>query len=208
MTDFGIEEKNKISSPATLLRFIKLDIPQIGQTLYLTNNNEPTTTWQGIEWQGVQFDMKLPTKTSTNEVQEATITVSNINNEVADLVALYDADIKNNGFQNNVEVTIQSAFSNNLDNANSESEVFEMILEKPKVTTETVIFTLTVDNGASKYVTPKVSKDRCPYTFKDIRCGYVGASATCDKTYSQCISYGNGVRFGGEPFAGNKGIQL
>jgi len=39
---------------------------------------------------------------------------------------------------------------------------------------------------------------QCPYTFKDAdTCAYGGAQTVCDKSWDQCLSYGNTPNFGG-----------
>jgi hypothetical protein len=39
----------------------------------------------------------------------------------------------------------------------------------------------------------------CPFTFREVQCGYSGPSASCDKSFERCRELGNAVRFGGSP---------
>ena len=49
-----------------------------------------------------------------------------------------------------------------------------------------------------KKVPRRTHQATCTWTFKDsVTCKYAGAQTTCDKSYDQCLSYGNYLNFGG-----------
>lgn len=52
-----------------------------------------------------------------------------------------------------------------------------------------------------KKVPRRTHQASCTWTFKDaVTCKYAGAQATCDKSYDQCLSYGNSINYGGFRF--------
>lgn len=49
-----------------------------------------------------------------------------------------------------------------------------------------------------KKVPRRTHQASCTWTFKDaITCKYADAQTTCDKSYDQCLNYGNAINFGG-----------
>lgn len=53
-----------------------------------------------------------------------------------------------------------------------------------------------------KPLPPRTHQATCPWPFKEVSseyatCQYAGAATTCDKSWEQCVSYGNQLNFGG-----------
>jgi len=206
MTNHGIEEKNKLSSTAASLYFLDINIPSLNEILYITNNNE-SITWNGHEYIALDIEIDDITNNSTGEIPEFNLKLSNVKNEVAKYIRLYEKDIKNNGYKDDLSVVINVVFSNNLDNPIPETSL-KMILRKPNITPSIVTFTLSATNGSMVLILSRMLRNICRFKFKDIRCGYAGPEKKCDGTLSRCLALQNGARFGGAPYVGNKGIIL
>jgi phage-related protein len=188
-------DKNKIASANAwiILMAIKI-IDATGATVetrYFAKNNE-TITYRGIEYIASEFDIDY--KKETNSEPTMKVTVFDPSGAIRDAMEDYGGGI---GFP----VTFTIVNSGNLASEPELEEIFDVIgASAPGFT---VTFTLGAENPL-KYEFPyrRQLRDRCPWPYKGVRCGYSGNLADCDYTINGsngCKVHGNLPRFGGFP---------
>lgn len=89
--------------------------------------------------------------------------------------------------------------------------LFDGIIDSIRVNKKSVKFDIYNHMILWKKLIPRrTHQSTCTWVFKDIAtCKYIGQATTCDKSYDQCLSYGNDLNFGGFrwlPSVSNKDI--
>lgn len=201
----AIEEKNKLNTDSVFLIALDIEIPDTAEIIHIINNNE-NITWADTEYIAFPFSLEEFTESSNGEVSEFTISISNVNNVIGNIIRTYDAYVKNYGFAP-IYATISVINTNNLDSATPEIQ-HKTTLIKPSLTHDKATFTLGGVNAYNKVIHHRMFRNSCRFGFKSTQCGYTGEATSCNKTYLQCKLLGNGKRFGGFPLIGNKGVLL
>lgn len=202
-----VNEKNKLSNPdSVFLCALEIAIPGTAEPARVVLNTE-NITWRGYTWQAVIFEIEGLKATSTNEVPQVTVKVSNVNRAMEKYVQDYDAYRKINGHED-IDVMIYELNTADLAN-NSPCCDHVFILKQPSLDQNWATFLLSASNPANRRAPFNlIRKNFCSYRFKDLRCGYAGAATTCKKTLQACRALGNSRRFGGAPGAGKTGLTL
>lgn len=203
LSNIAKAEKNKLNSNSVFLIALDITIPDVAETIHIINNNEDVV-WNGTTYQAFPFTLDDIKETSSGEVSEFNLQVSNANNVIGTYVRQYDAYVKNNGFEA-IDVTLSVINTNNLASATPEIQ-HKATLIKPTISREQVTFTLGGVNAYNKTVHNRMLRNGCRFRFKSVQCGYTGSATECNKTYSRCQELNNQTRFGGFPLIGNKGV--
>lgn len=199
-----IQDKNAIATDAVFLIALDIDIPTY-PTIRIVNNNEDIT-WNGNTYQQFPFELDEIRETSSGEIPEFTLNISNVNNVIGTYIRQYDAYVKNNGFEP-ILVSISVVNSKNLADPTPEIQHNTTLL-KPSITRERVSFKLGGVNSYNKNVNSRMFRNSCRWKFKSNRCGYTGIETTCNKTFARCKELSNQLRFGSFPTISNKGVIL
>lgn len=205
ISDVAKLEKNKLNSDSIFLIALDIDIPDVPEIIHIVNNNEDIT-WNATTYIAFPFSIDEMSESTSGEVSEFTIKVSNVNNVIGNYLRQYDAYVKNNGFEP-ISVTISVINTNNLDSATPEIQ-HKTVLIKPTLTRDTVTFTIGGVNAYNKTINTRMFRNACRWKFKSVQCGYDGVETTCNKTFARCKELANQSRFGGFPTIGNKGVLL
>ena len=203
ISDVAKYEKNKLNSDSVFLIALDIIIPDVVEEIHLVNNNE-NITWNETEYIAFPFSIEEMNETTSGEVSEFTLSVSNINNVIGNYVRKYDTYVKNNGFEA-ISVTISVINTNNLDSATPEVQ-HKTVLVKPSLTRSNVIFTIGGINAYNTIVNSRMLRNACRWKFKGLQCQYSGSETKCNKTFSRCKELNNVIRYGGFPTIGNKGV--
>jgi len=205
LSNIAKAEKNKLVSDSAFLIALDIEIPDTLDIIRIVNNNEDIV-WNGVTYQAFPFELDEIKETSSGEVSEFTLKVSNANNVIGNYVREYDAYVKNNGFEP-IKVTLSVINTNNLNSADYEVQ-HKATLLKPTINHQEVSFTLGGVNAYNKTVHNRMLRNACRFKFKGVKCGYSGVESECNKTYARCQELNNQSRFGGFPLIGNKGVLL
>ena len=206
LTDVTKADKNKLNNSETvLLPLLDITIPNVSEVIRLAGNNE-NITWNGISYVAFPFSIDEITESSSGEVSEFGINVSNVNNVIGQYIRQYDAYVKNYGFEPiTVDITIVN--SNNLDSSDYEIR-HSTTLIKPSLNNQSVQFKLGGVNAYNKTVHNTMLRNSCRFKFKSIQCGYTGSATECNLTFANCKTLENQLRFGGFPTISNRGVLL
>lgn len=199
------EEKNKLNSDSVFLIALDITIPDVAEVIKIVNNNEDVI-WDGVTYQAFPFELDEYTDSTSGEISEFKIKVGNANNIIGTYLRVYDAYVKNNGFEP-IEVSISVINTNNLEESTPEVQHLTTLV-KPSISYDSVTFTLGGVNAYNKTVHSKMYRNNCRFKFKGTRCGYTSSATTCNKTYARCKELNNQARFGGFPLIGNKGVSV
>lgn len=199
------EEKNKLNTDSVFLIALEITIPDVVDPIKIVNNNEDIV-WNGVTYQAFPFEIEEFSDNTAGEITEFQIKVGNANNIIGSYLRVYDAYVKNNGFEP-IQVSMSVINTNNLSSATPEIQHLTTLI-KPSISYEQVTFTLGGVNAYNKTVHKKMYRNNCRFKFKSTQCGYSGSATTCNKTYSRCKELSNQTRFGGFPLIGNKGVSL
>lgn len=182
----GILEKNKLANDKPFLILVQVTVDGIEDPIRLVRNNEDIT-WNGYTWLRFPFDFDKVTEDG-KEIPSVSLKVSNVQGLIQNYVQQYG------GFCD-AEVKILIVHAAHLDNPIAEEEM-DFVVTQTKYDEQWVSFTIGASNDHSfRFPFWRYMRDFCPYHFKDIQCGYNGASAACDGTITTCRIP---LRFGGE----------
>jgi lambda family phage minor tail protein L len=204
----AIQEKNALGTDSIFYILLKIVIPGVDNPITITNNGDDVQ-WDSTSWLAFPFNISELTEDGSGEIPQWTITLDNKQRVIERYISQYDQYLKTYGIENNqIKCTCFIINSKELDNPEPIKEVF-FELSHPSTNAETATFVLNADSPFS-IMTPKrrFVQEYCYWKFKSIECGYTGTDITCDKSLSQCKSYGNSGRFGGFPGVGTSGIRL
>lgn len=201
----AIQAKNSLSPDSVFLLCLKILVPGT-DPIYIVRNTDDII-WAGQTWQAFPFEIDEVGQGSDGSVPQVNLRVCNIGRAMEAYVQAYDTYCKNNGYAR-IFITIYVVNSLNLADATPECE-HEFILKNPTSNEEWMTFVLGASNPF-RMRSPKnrILKNYCTHTFKDARCAYTGAVATCDHTFVTCRNLSNSSRFGGFPSAGTGGLDV
>lgn len=210
ISSIAIEEKNKLSAESVFLLCVLVTIPGLSDPIPLVANSE-NYNWDGKEWIAADFQIEEITDSSSGENVQVNVKISNISRVMERYIQEYDIYCKNNGY---TPVTIDLYVINTKAveaDPNCDPEVeYTFDLVSPHADSEWVSFTFGSSNPWNKrFPRNRMLKNFCRYRyFKGERCGYTGSATTCDRSLTQCRSYGNSKNFGGTPGFGRGGIRV
>lgn len=240
LSSFGILEKNKLTSQTTWLLMLEITVPGVSEPIRVTSNNE-SVTWRGESWVAFPFELDEIGEESKGEVPQVELRVSNVSRVMESYLQDYDLYTKTNGYTpvevwiyvvNNQQMSSSGVLTDTtLDGAVTETTVdgamtdtlmeitnpdpearhlFELI--KPRTDSMWATFTLGAANPFNRrFPQERILKAHCRFIFKSSRCGYSGATTTCDKTLAACRGMdggSNSARYGGFPGVGRGGIRV
>jgi len=202
-----VAEKNKrANADSVFLYAVEITIPGTDEPARVVLNTEDIT-WQGNVFKAVEFSIEGLQATSTGEVPQVALKVSNVNRVFERYVQEYDAYCKLNGYTP-IEFSIYELNTADLGNPNPCVEHI-FTLKEPSTDANWATFIISASNPALRRAPFNlVKKDWCTHFFKGPRCGYSGTATTCNKHLITCRSLGNSTRFGGAPGAGKSGLTL
>lgn len=215
LSSIAIEEKNKLATDSVWLVCLKIVIPDM-EPIYVVRNNADiiwnyASNPNPYTWQAFPFELDEVGDTSKGEVPQVNLKISNISRTIEFYIQQYDTYCKINGYSP-INVYIYVVNTKVIaDNITADPEVehqFELI--QPTMDSKWATFTLGASNPFNRrFPQGRLLKNFCRWkVFKGTRCGYIGAETTCDRTLTQCRSYGNSERFGGFPGVGREGISV
>jgi hypothetical protein len=173
-----------------------LEIPE--HSIRLARNTEDVV-WDGHTWQKSWFEIETLTEGTAGEVPELFVYTSNIGGLMEAEVLAHD------DFQGSTCI-LYFVNSNCLTETTPLfSATFQIM--KPVCNSKTVGLKLSVDNPyLQAFPLWRLHGSLCQYPtfnpditspFHDPRCGYTGATTTCDRTLTACLALSNQTRFGG-----------
>ena len=170
------------------------------QTIYLCANDTGNITFPadgGNVYEAVNVERGDIETTMTGQAAEerVTLTLSDINAEIAAYVAVYGNKIHNR------RCLIQEVDLDYLDDENDVITVFDGVMDKLRFKIGTYQVDVIRQLGTYTSETPYLTYGpTCQWKkFKDAKCGYTGSGTSCDRTLTQCQAYGNELNFGGHP---------
>lgn len=193
LTVADVIDKNKIASENVWLILLDVDVLDDSgthvETLRLVDNNE-NVEYRGETYTAASF--KLNASKRANEEPRVTLTAVDVTGVIREKMEDYNGGV---GFQ----VTFTVVNSGNLDADPEIEETFEVSsASAPDVSVE---WTLGAENPLKfPYPIRKQYRDRCPWVYKSVRCGYTGAMPSCSFTKegaNGCRAHNNLPRFGG-----------
>jgi hypothetical protein len=192
-----LTELHKLQSDGSVIYLIEIITPS--GTLRLARNTEDIV-WDSHTWTKSWFTIDVLTESTSGEVPELWVNMSNIGGLVEQQIIAYN---------NLIDSTCVLYFVNT--NCLTETEpILSMTLDIAKVacTRTAASMKLTALNPFSMaYPQWRLHGAICQYPtydpdvtspFHDLRCGYTGAIATCDRTLGDCLTHGNYLRFGAQ----------
>lgn len=187
-----IAEKNKLYSVGSFLELLEIQLTENGTTLRLVNNNEDII-WGGYTWTAFLFFPGDFEESVEGENNTLDIRVSNVARVIEGYI-----ETATNGLIGDTTI-YRLISSENLTEQAALTATFQILaVECDDIWCS---FTLGLENFFFKrFPLHQYRRNICRYeTFKGEECGYVGAETTCDRLFYTCISYGNVIRFGGQP---------
>lgn len=215
LSSVAIAEKNKLNTDSAFLVVLRIVIPGVSEPVRIVENSEDIT-WQHPSdiqpetYITFPFQINEISDSSSGEVPQVTIQISNISRIMDGYNQLYDNYIKANGY---TPVTVSICVVNTKviaadPTADPEVEhTFE--LSQPKTDAEWATYVLKAGNPYQRrFPQNRILRNHCRFRFKSALCGYGGAETDCDGTLLRCRALGNNVRFGGAPGVGLGGFDV
>lgn len=194
----SVIESNKISSENAITMALDIDVVDpstlsVVQRISLVNYQTDLTI-NGVVYNKASFDIQL--KESATEVQNVQLTVQ----DQAGILMPYMKTYKG-GVYSRVLTSIVSVTPDNTTAVIDFSELFEVV--SSNANDFVVTFEIGAENPLVKvFPQRKQMRDRCPFRFKSVECGYSGAATSCDLSLTGdngCRVKNNQARFGGFP---------
>ncbi len=186
-----IQEKNKLSGDGAWVVLLELSIS--GEDVIRLANNNEDVTWDGYTWQKFSFELDTIKEDGQGGLPSFTVKISNITREFTSLIDGHDGATDS-------EVIIRVVNSEIL----TETEPLFVDISRvisTSIQLDWIVFTLGAQNPM-QMLSPRERylANHCRYKeFKGTKCGYAGVDGTCDRTFSDCSTKGNSMRFGGFP---------
>ncbi len=186
-----IAEKNKLSATGAFLELLEIQ-PTGLSTIYIVNNDEDIT-WNSITWTRFRFEAGPFSESDEGETHTIEVNVSNVSRVMQQYV-----ESTSNGFVGDT-VVYRLVHEDHLDKSAALTTNFTIL--ECTCTEIWASFTLGIQNFYLRRFPAHIySRKICRYeTFKGTACSYSGASTSCDRTFTTCISLSNSSRFGGQP---------
>lgn len=180
-------EKNKLATDAPFLILVDAYHKSIGESIRLVRNTEDIV-WNGNTW--TAFPLSLGSYNADGKTIPAlSLNISNCGGMVQTYIQKYQG-------LTDAEVKIMVVHAAHLDNTKPECEL-DFIITKTQYDEQWISFTLGPSSEmVYRFPIHRFMNDFCPFTFKDIRCGYAGSETSC---YNNLTSCKIPKRFGGEP---------
>lgn len=187
-------ELHKLNTDASVVYLAEIAIYTSGvvSTYIRLARNIDDVTWNSYTWQKSWFEIETISESSAGEIPELFIYTSNVG-------GLMEAEVLTYGTFADSTCTIYFVNTNCLTET---TPIFSATFQIMKVTcnNQTVGLKLSVENPyLQAFPFWRIHGSLCQYPdFKGGRCGYAGATTTCNRTLAACIALGNSTRFGGQ----------
>lgn len=178
-TDFNNPNLNKVVH--TLLEI------QTTTPIYLVDDNQDFY-FGGHTYQKFPWKMNNITESSKGETPKVTIQISNVTNLITQILE--------EGIDN-TPVILRIV----REGESTADLTFNFVANGVSYDEQWISFDLTAPASFVRSFPQTKYSNFCPFVFKGWRCKYSGSATKCNKTATQCKSYGNFARFGG--FYGN-----
>ncbi|NQZ53213.1 MAG: hypothetical protein HRT93_03055 [Piscirickettsiaceae bacterium] len=194
-----VEEKNRIDSEFPFLVCLEIDVKtSLGvfvETLYLVNNPEDFD-YDGNTYVAFPFEIELGTE--AGQEPNVTVTIQDISGAVKQRMNEYGGGV---GFE--VRVMVVSTADSSLP-----PEMVETFSVRDTSVNDFVVkWTLSSElHLLLNFPRRRQLRDRCPWAYKSVECGYAGAMSSCDFTLqgpNGCGVHENALNFGGFPSINN-----
>jgi lambda family phage minor tail protein L len=194
----SVIDKNRIASEIAWIALMEVEIvnPDTGlyvETLRVANNPEDVTfAGQTFTKGAFEFDMNH----EAGSVPQMEVVAKDYTRTIQARMEAYRGGT---GFR--VRLMVINSGAPSLDPRPDIEE--EFIVTKAAANNYVVTFTLGADNPLTRrYPFRYQFKDRCPWRYKGVECGYDGDLKTCDFSLqgdNGCAAHGNARNFGGFP---------
>ena len=186
-----ILEKNKLYSSEAFVEL--LEWQKTGGTVRIANYNE-NITWGGYTWTRFRFDGGGEQDTGGDSAETITIKVSAIDK----VIQRYLESLTNGGIGDTV--IYRRVHTSDLTLGAALSATFEIVDVDAGPSSEWVTFTLGQENFfLSQFPANVFRRNVCRYRpSMTAVCPYVN-NALCDRTFSDCVYFGQQAVFGGQP---------
>ena len=191
LSSAAIIEKNKLSSTGAWLILVEIDFDGI-DPIRLAYNTE-NIVWSAHTWMAFPFELREMSEDSKGRLPSLEIRVSNVSRALMPYVEQSQGGV-------GAKVIVRVVHSDHLDLVEPElEETFTIV--SCAADAAWVTFTLGAESPLlQRCPKQRFLKDHCRYKeFKGAECGYSGPETTCNRTFKQCVEYGNQARFGGFP---------
>lgn len=190
-----VVEKNRIDSEYPFLACLEIDVSTTTgtyvETLYLVNNPEDIV-YNGNTY--IAFPFELDVKMEAGQEPNVTVTIEDITGAVKQRMNDYGGGV---GF----EVRIMAISTVDLTLPPEIVETFSV--RDSSVEDYSVKWVLSSEMHLLVNFPPRRQlRDRCPWAYKSIECGYSGGLTSCDYTLqgvNGCSAHFNEINFGGFP---------
>lgn len=202
-----ILDKNSLCTDAVFIHLLEIYIPNT-PTIKVTLNSEDVD-WCGDTYKAIVFQIDKISDTSTGEIPQVKLKISNISGIFDDYIAQYDMLLKQNGvFGNEVKCSLYIVNTNDLDSGIPLRDD-HYVLVSPSINSEWATFTLGVDSPLEdRCPRRRIFKNHCDFKLRDANCKYTGNAASCGQTLEGCMSLGNALNYGGFAGIGGTGVSF
>jgi len=201
-TTDGVTEKNKLTATGVWLLLATVEYPSETPVRVVLNNEDITWPSSGGDlYHAAEFSLGPMSQSQDGALPTVDLSIWDLDGRLKYHLDEYDGGT-------GATVTIDLVHSDHLDNTDAEMERTYQVLTTNVSPEGLVTFRLGSAN-LLLYRTPqdRYLKDHCRYEeFKGSLCKYSGGQTECDRTFTQCIAYGNEANFGGFPGIGGQGF--
>lgn len=200
LTIASVIDKNKIASVNAWLLLLDIEIKDnlgnITETLRVVQNKE-NYVYKGNTYVALNF--KTDFTQESNAEPTMRLIFEDVTGVIRDRMEEY-----NGGIGSSVKMMVI-----NTGDTDGEAEI-EDVYDVVSATASGILITWSLGaENPLKYQFPyrRQYRDRCPWVYKGVRCGYTGALPTCDYTLNGtngCRAHNNIVNFGGFPALRNQ----
>ena len=196
----AIAEKNKLASDEPWLLLLKITYPT--ETPIRLVWNTENVTWDGETWTAAPFTLGDMQESSDGSIPNVTLTIWDIGRTITQYLDDYDGGV---GATAIVYILHSSTLTDSP--AIAELELNFSIISATIDSFNRISFSLGGENPTRYRCPPeRYLKGHCRYKeFKGDLCRYAGGESSCNRTFTQCKSYGNEANFGGFPGVGSLG---
>lgn len=194
-------EKNRIDSEFPFLACLEVDVKTstgtFVETLYLVNNPD-NLIYNGNDYVAFPFDIELGTE--AGQEPNVKVSIQDISGAIKQRMNEYGGGV---GFE--VRVMVVSTADVSLP-----PEIVETFSVRSSSVSDFVVeWTLSSElHLLMNFPRRRQLRDRCPWSYKSVECGYAGNLPTCDLTLqgpNGCAVHLNSLSFGGLPSISNLG---
>ncbi len=200
MSDMPVElirEKNRLQSTSAAIWLLEAVIAGTDPAVTLRYAHAADDiTWNGYAWRRSSFAISGLNQSTKGKVAEAQVAVSNVDQAV-------QADVERYGGLIGTTVRLYLVSSQHLNTpVPMLTSQFEVVRTECRL--DAVVFSIGAENFyLRQFPADTIMSNTCRWwkngRFKGDRCGYAGASPSCDGTFNSCIRLGNQARYGGAP---------